>query len=90
MSKAKLNYTMIEKELLVVVHCLNKSRHYIIGNQAFIYTDHGVIKHLINKRNVNAKIIRWLFLLQQFDLTVIDKLGIENVVADFCPEWPCL
>lgn len=31
MSKAELNYTMIEKELLVVVHSLNKFGHYING-----------------------------------------------------------
>jgi len=37
----------------------------------------------MNKPDVNARIIRWLLLLQQFDLTIVDKLGKENVVADF-------
>jgi len=37
----------------------------------------------MNKLDVNARIIRWLLLLQQFDLTIIDKLGKENVVAEF-------
>jgi hypothetical protein len=37
----------------------------------------------MNKPDVNARIIRWLLLLQQFDLTIIDKPGKENVVADF-------
>ena len=37
----------------------------------------------MNKPDVNAHIIRWLLLLQQFDLTIVDKLGKENVVADF-------
>jgi len=37
----------------------------------------------MNKHDVNAWIIRWLLLLQQFDLTVIDNPGKENVVADF-------
>jgi len=34
--KAELNYTINEKELLVVVH-LNKFRHYIIGYQNFVH-----------------------------------------------------
>ncbi|WP_369124432.1 RNase H-like domain-containing protein, partial [Actinobacillus pleuropneumoniae] len=37
LSKADLNYTMTEKELLVVVHSLNKFRHYITGYQTFVH-----------------------------------------------------
>ena len=37
----------------------------------------------MNKLDVNAHIIRWLLLLQQFDLTIVDKPSKENVVADF-------
>ena len=37
----------------------------------------------MNKLDVNARITRWLLLLQQFDLTIFDKPGKENVVADF-------
>eukprot|EP00253_Pinus_taeda_P029173 PITA_29173 len=37
----------------------------------------------MNKPDVNACIIRWLLLLQQFDLTIVDKPCKENVVVDF-------
>ena len=37
----------------------------------------------MNKLDVSAHIIRWLLLLHQFDLTIIDKPGKENIVADF-------
>jgi len=37
----------------------------------------------MNKPDVNARIIRWLLSLQQFDPTIVDKPGKENVVADF-------
>ena len=73
---------MVEKELLVVVHSLNKFRHYISGYQKFVHTDHAATKYLMNKPDVNAWIIRWLLLLPQFDLTTIDKPGEENVVAN--------
>ena len=42
-----------------------------------------MIKYLMNKPDVNARIIRWLLLLQQFDLTILDKPSKENVVVDF-------
>lgn len=64
LSKAELNYTVIEKELLPVVHSLNKFRHYITSYQTFVHTDHDAIKYLMNKHDVNPRIIRWLFLLQ--------------------------
>eukprot|EP00253_Pinus_taeda_P027096 PITA_27096 len=37
----------------------------------------------MNKPDVNARIIRWLLLLQQFDITIVDKPGEENLVAEF-------
>ena len=73
---------MTEKELLGVVHSLKKFRHYITGYQTFVHTKHATIKYLMNKLDVNAKIIRWLLLLQKFDLTIVDKPGKENVVAN--------
>jgi len=74
---------VIKKELLVIVNSLNKFRHYITNYQTFVHTDHTAIKYLMNKPDVNAGIIRWLLLLQQFDLAIVDKPGKENVVADF-------
>ena len=83
LSKVELNYIVTEKELLAIVHSLNKFIHYNTGYQTFIQTNHATIRYLINKPDVNAHIIRWLILLQQFDLTIFDKQGKENVVVDF-------
>ena len=37
----------------------------------------------MNKPITNARVTRWLLLLQEFDITIVDKPGKENVVADF-------
>jgi hypothetical protein len=37
----------------------------------------------MNKPITNGRVTRWLLLLQEFDITIVDKLGKENVVADF-------
>jgi len=63
LSKAELNYTVTEKELMAIVHSLNKFRHYITGYQTFVHTDHAAIKYLMKKPDVNARIISWLLLL---------------------------
>ena len=70
---------MTEKELQDVVHSLKIFRHYITGYQTFFHTDHATIKYLMNKPNMNARIIKWFLLLQQFDLTIVDKPSKENV-----------
>ena len=37
----------------------------------------------MNKPVTNARITRWVLLLQEFDITIIDRPGKENVVGDF-------
>lgn len=74
---------MTEKELLVVLHSLNKFRHYTTAYHNFVNTNHVSIKYFMNNPDVNVRIIRWFLLLQQFDLTTIDKPSRKNVVADF-------
>ena len=88
LSPAELNYTVTEKEFLAVIHAVNKFRHYITGYPVILYTDHSAIKYLANKPVTNARVTRWLILLQEFDITIKDRPGKENPVADFLSRIP--
>ena len=79
----ELNCTVIEKELLAVVYALNKFCHYITGYLIFVHTDHAKIKYLMKKPAITSRLARWLLLLQEFDITIVDKPGRANVVADY-------
>ena len=79
---AQVNYTTTEKEFLAVVFALEKFRSYIVGSLVTIFTDHTVLKYLLSKQDTKPRLTRWILLCQEFSLTIKDKKGVENVVAD--------
>ena len=83
LTPAELNYIVTEKEFLVVVCAINKFKHYITRYKTFVHTDHSAIRYLMNKSITNGRITRWLLLLQEFNITILDRPRKQNIVADF-------
>ena len=81
LNEAQRNYTTTEKELLAVVFALEKFISYILGSPIIIYTDHSALKHLLSKKETKLRLIRWILLLQEFDIQIKDKIGVENLVS---------
>ena len=82
LNEAQRNYTTTEKELLAVVYALDKFRAYLVGSDIIIFTYHLDLKYLLTKQDAKVRLIRWVLLLQEFNLQIKDKKGVENVVAD--------
>eukprot|EP00253_Pinus_taeda_P021927 PITA_21927 len=83
LTPTKLNYTVTENEFLVVVHAINKFRHYIRGYETFVHTDHFAVRYLMNKPTTNGRVTRSILLLQEFNITVLDRPGKQNTIAYF-------
>jgi hypothetical protein len=82
LNEAQLNYATTEKELLAVVFAFEKFRSYIVNSKVIVYTDHAAIKCLLAKKDAKPRLIHWILLLQEFDVEIRDKKGVENVVVD--------
>ncbi|XP_075096110.1 uncharacterized protein LOC107776393 [Nicotiana tabacum] len=82
LNPAQMNYTVTEKELLAVVWVFYKFRSYLVGTKVTVYTDHSAIRYLFKKKDAKSRLIRWVLLLQEFDLEIRDRKEIENQVAD--------
>ncbi|KAK1601531.1 hypothetical protein QYE76_018060, partial [Lolium multiflorum] len=79
---AQRNYATTEKELLAVVFACDKFRSYIVDSKVIVHTDHAAIRYLMEKKDAKPRLIRWVLLLQEFDLHIIDRKCADNPVAD--------
>src|SRR3954463_5975699 len=82
LDSAQRNYATTKKEFLAVVFACDKFRQYIVDSKVIIHTDHAAIKYLMTKKDAKPRLIRWVLLLQEFDLHIVDRTCAENPVAD--------
>ena len=80
-NEAQENYSTTDKEMLAMVFACEKFRPYILGSHVIIHTDHATIKYLMENKDAKPRLIRWVLILQEFDLEIKDK-GSNNVIVD--------
>ena len=58
----------------------DKFRSYIVDSKVIVHTDHVATKFLMEKKDAKPRLIQWVLLLQEFDLHITDRKGVENHV----------
>nr|GEU33352.1 reverse transcriptase domain-containing protein [Tanacetum cinerariifolium] len=53
-----------------------------ILSKTIVYTDHSALKYLLAKQDAKPRLLRWILLLQEFDVIIRDKKGAENLATD--------
>ena len=82
MKPAELNYAVHEKELLAIISALKHWRHYLIGQEIDIYSDHNSLKYLETQPTLSRRQARWVETLQEYHIKIHYHPGKLNVVAD--------
>jgi hypothetical protein len=80
-TRPQLNYSTTKKELLAVIFAIDKFRSYLVGAKIIIYSDYAALKYLLTNKDAKPWLIRWTLLLQEFDIEIKSKKGVENLVA---------
>ena len=81
-NESQENYSTIEKEMLGIVFACEKFKPYLLGSHVIIHIVHAAIKYLMAKKEAKLRLMRWVLLLQEFDLEIKDEKGCDNVIAD--------
>ena len=58
---------------MAVVFAIDKFRSYLVGTKVIVFTDHAALKYLLTKKDAKPHLLRWILLLQEFDLEIKDK-----------------
>ncbi|XP_076859481.1 uncharacterized protein LOC143512733 [Brachyhypopomus gauderio] len=83
-NKHQLAYSTIEKEALALLLALQHFEVYLGGSAhpITVFTDHNPLVFLQRMANANQRLMRWSLIVQGFNIHIVHKRGLDNVVAD--------
>lgn len=90
LSRPERQYCTTRKELLAVVKAIEHFRPYLYGVSFSLRTDHAALKWLLNFREPEGQIARWIQQLQEYDFDIQHRPGLRHNNADALSRRPCL
>jgi len=89
LSKPEINYCVTRKELLAIVDSIKNFHKYLYGSNFLIRTDHAALKWLLQFKNPEGQVARWIEILQNYDFTIEHRKGEQHKNADSLSRRPC-
>ena len=89
LNETEQRYSVHEKEMTAVVHCLRTWRHYLLGGTFIIYTDNVANSYFVTQKKLSPKQARWQEFLAEFDYTLEYRPGRTNQAADALSRKVC-
>ena len=84
LNKAERNYEIHDKEMLVIIRCLEAWRHFLERAKDWfeIWTDHKNLEYFMKAQKLNRRQARWLLYLLRFDFALKHVAGKSMGRAD--------
>ena len=89
-SKRERRYCVTRRELLAVVSSIKNFHHYVYGRHFLVRSDHGALRWLMNFKNPEGQIARWLEILGINNFEIKHRAGRIHSNADGLSRRPCL
>lgn len=91
-NKPERNYCVTRRELLAVVSSIKHFHHYLYGKDFLVRTDHGALTWLLNFKNPEGLVARWLEVVQTYNFKIEHQPGKQHGNSDGLsrrPYSPC-
>jgi hypothetical protein len=82
LNKRECLQSTYNKEMLSIMHALEKWRQYLLGSKFLIHTDHNSLQYLLQQKTLTTKQQKWIEKIAMFDMEIIHKKGKDNIVVD--------
>ncbi|GFX74183.1 retrovirus-related Pol polyprotein from transposon 412 [Trichonephila clavipes] len=89
LSKLERNYCVTRKELLDIVKAIEHFHHYLYGQKFLLRTDHASLTWLMNFRNTEGQVARWIQRLNEYYFDIRHRKGSSHGNADALSRRPC-
>ena len=89
LSRTQRNYCTTKRELLAVVRMVDYFRHYLWGTEFRIRTDHSSLRWLLNFKDADGMLARWLAKLSQYNFHLEYREGKSHLNADALSRRRC-
>lgn len=89
LGKSETNYCVTRKELLAIVESIKHFHCYLYGRKFRLRTDHGSLRWLMNFKNIEGQLARWLEVLGTYDFEIEHRAGAKHINADSMSRRPC-
>ncbi|GFR27629.1 retrovirus-related Pol polyprotein from transposon 17.6 [Trichonephila clavata] len=75
LSKPERNYCVTRKELLAIIKAVENFHSYLYGRKFLLRTDHASLTWLLNFKNTEGQIARWIQKLEEYDFEIKHRKG---------------
>ena len=86
-TKAEKHYSVIQQECLAAVAAMKQFRHYLLGRQFTLMTDHAPLQWLSAQKK-EGLLCHWALAMQEYNFVIVYRTGSSNGNADSLSRCP--